>query len=207
MWPWWNRHFLTTVMLTSLLNYKIQILLAFIFSLLTPVTIKNNLIQDMDRELEEWNLGLLEKVQVQAESELQPFKTDGCSGGLSEGWNSFSRIFPTFKTNFGDTPPWEHCCVEHDRAYWKGEVSDGYDKRLEADKQLRQCVIDYGLENSSRLEVKFGIKKHKIEQQFVYTGELMYQAVRVGGKPCSLLPWRWGYGWPNCNVILQPKNE
>ena len=28
--------------------------------------------------------------------------------------------------------------------------------------------------------------------------ELMYRAVRIGGIPCSGLPWRWGYGWPEC---------
>ena len=30
-------------------------------------------------------------------------------------------------------------------------------------------------------------------------GDLMYRAVRIGGIPCSGLPWRWGYGWPECD--------
>jgi hypothetical protein len=36
---------------------------------------------------------------------------------------------------------------------------------------------------------------------FIYQGiaDLMYRAVRLGGIPCSGLPWRWGYGWPACD--------
>ena len=138
---------------------------------------------------------------------MQPFTTDGCSGGLSEAWSSFSVVFPAFKEKFGTTPLWESCCVEHDRAYWKGEVEDGYIKRLEADKALRQCVIEYGNRNSEQLAHKFSIDKQKIEKQFGYTAEFMYQAVRIGGKPCSFLPWRWGYGWPHCKLNPSPADN
>jgi len=188
----------------SLLNYKLQLLLAFIIGLLMPASISVNTVETMDRDLEEWQLGFLAEVQNAPESELKAFTTDGCSGGLSEGWNSFASVIPAFKKKFGEKPPWETCCVEHDRAYWKGEVKDGYNKRLKADSDLRQCVIDFGNDNSARLATKFNIDKQKIEQQFVYTGELMYRAVRLGGKPCSLLPWRWGYGWPHCKVLPFP---
>lgn len=191
-------------MIVSLLNYKLQVLLVFIITLLVPATMKTNLIETMGRDLEEWNLSLLEKIQNAPGSELKVFTTDGCSGGLSEGWNSFASIVPAFKEKFGEKPPWEACCVEHDRAYWKGEVKDGYVKRLEADSDLRQCVITFGKNNSARLSSKFKMDQQKIEQQFIYAGELMYRAVRMGGKPCSRLPWRWGYGWPHCKVLLLP---
>ena len=194
-------------MIVSFLNYKLQVLLAFIITLLMPVTMKTNIVETMDRDLEEWNLRLLEKIQNAPGSALKAFTTDGCSGGLSEGWNSFASIIPAFKAKFGEKPPWETCCVEHDRAYWKGEVKDGYNRRLKADSDLRQCVIAYGKDNNSRLAIEFNIDKQKIEQQFIYAGELMYRAVRLGGKPCSLLAWRWGYGWPHCKVLLLPVQE
>jgi len=31
--------------------------------------------------------------------------------------------------------------------------------------------------------------------------EIMYRAVRLGGAPCTTLPWRWGFGWPKCEKI------
>jgi hypothetical protein len=38
-------------------------------------------------------------------------------------------------------------------------------------------------------------------KNFRVIGDLMYFAVRAGGKPCSPFPWRWGYGWPNCEPV------
>ena len=29
--------------------------------------------------------------------------------------------------------------------------------------------------------------------------DLMYRAVRIGGVPCTGLPWPWDYGWPECD--------
>ena len=172
-----------------------------------PATNGDNVMQQMDRQLEEWQLELLTRVKARPGVQQQPFTTDGCSGGLSEGWNSFSRFIPAFRQKFGDKPPWESCCVEHDRAYWNGDVDNGYQKRLEADMRLRQCVIEYGRIHSPQLAVKYNIEPKKVEKQFSYAGELMYQAVRVGGKPCSLLPWRWGYGWPQCDVLPIPDKD
>ena len=37
-----------------------------------------------------------------------------------------------------------------------------------------------------------------VETLYAANAELMYSAVRIGGIPCSALPWRWGYGWPEC---------
>ena len=30
----------------------------------------------------------------------------------------------------------------------------------------------------------------------------MFHSVRLGGGPCSGLPWRWGYGYPQCPTIF-----
>jgi len=178
----------------------------FLFSLLMPLFAgsepeSESVILKMNRDLENWNLSRLALIQSAPESKLIEFETDGCSGGLSGTWNGFAKTFPEFKQHFSDRPPWEPCCVTHDRAYWKGEIDGGFDKRLQADKTLRQCVFDYGIENSTRLASKFNISEENILTQINLTSTLMYHAVRLGGKPCSFLPWRWGYGWPHCEIL------
>ena len=47
---------------------------------------------------------------------------------------------------------------------------------------------------------EFALSPEAIERNFVIVGALMYRAVRVGGIPCTDLPWRWGYGWPQCKA-------
>jgi len=49
-----------------------------------------------------------------------PFKSDGCSGGMSWFWRTFLRR----------DPPWEGACRDHDYAYWYGGSKDD---RLQAD--------------------------------------------------------------------------
>ena len=159
---------------------------------------QENVILKMSRELEEWNIKRLSAVQSDPKSNLREFETDGCSGGLSDAWLGFGKILPQFQQHFGNRPPWELCCVNHDRAYWQGVTENGFSKRLQADQELKQCVYDYGTENSKRLAAKFNLSEDKIVSQFKLTSILMYRAVRLGGKPCSYLPWRWGYGWPHC---------
>ena len=67
---------------------------------------------------------------------------------------------------------WVHCCIRHDLAYWKGGSEQ---QRLDADNALHQCVAQTG---------ETGIAK------------LMLAGVRAGGSPTSIMPYRWGYGWP-----------
>ena len=155
----------------------------------------------MNRDIEEWNLTQLASIQLDPKMKRVEFETDGCSGGLSDAWNGFAKTFTGFKKHFSDRPPWEYCCVTHDRVYWKGDTEDGFNKRLLADKMLRQCVLDYGSENSNRLAKKYNLSEEKILSQIKLTSTLMYHAVRLGGKPCSYLPWRWGYGWPHCVLL------
>lgn len=95
-------------------------------------------------------------MKVNAEN-IKPFTSDGCSS------------FPdgTFKQN----ELWLGCCTAHDYSYWQGGT---YNERLEADKELRECVKSVG------------------EPQIA---QLMLAGVRVGGSPFFPTSFRWGYGW------------
>lgn len=90
--------------------------------------------------------------------ELEPFSSDGCSA------------FPdgTFKQR----TLWLKCCINHDKAYWKGGSAV---ERETADNKLKQCVAAVG------------------EQEIA---KLMLAGVRVGGSPYFPTQFRWGYGWP-----------
>lgn len=83
---------------------------------------------------------------------LKPFSTDGCSA------------VPDFDI--------VKCCIEHDIAYWQGGT---YEQRLEADKDLKQCIADTRDGN--------------------ILANIFYYGVRVGGGPSSMKHYRWGYGW------------
>ena len=78
---------------------------------------------------------------------------------------------------------------------------------------IGECVIETGKSMSEELAEKNNVSVSEIESSFEIAGELMYRAVRIGGKPCSRLPWRWGYGWPYCplsieeNLIEEPEEE
>ena len=48
-------------------------------------------------------------------------------------------------------------------------------------------------ETLDALERRLELRHHEA------VASLMYRAVRLGGIPCSGLPWRWGYGWPECD--------
>jgi len=148
------------------------------------------------REFEELRLRQLQSVQQ--DSVIKPFATDGCSGFQSETWKNLADIIPGFNEKFGRKPPWENCCVVHDKAYWQGTVVDGYSERLLADEELQHCVQATGNSLAPELSRKYSVSEQKIRKAFSVTANLMYKAIRLGGLPCSLLPWRWGYGWPNC---------
>lgn len=64
-------------------------------------------------------------------SQLKPFVSDGCSGGMSVLWRAVLKR----------PPPWEDLCVEHDRAYHAGgHVS----LRKKADAELRDGILSRG---------------------------------------------------------------
>jgi hypothetical protein len=150
---------------------------------------------------------LLKLQEVQQHNTLSEFTTDGCSGFQSEGWRKLAELFPAFKTHFGETPPWEHCCVVHDKAYWSGPAIDGYRLRLKADQELKHCVIATGKKLAPELSRKYQLSPEEIERAFAVTAGAMYQAVRIGGIACSTFPWRWGYGWPKCESLNSPPSK
>ncbi len=93
----------------------------------------------------------------QGQSHLKAFSTDGCSS-FPNGTLSHKEL-------------WLQCCTEHDRTYWQGGT---YTERLEADKELRECVAQVGEPDIANL---------------------MLGGVRVGGTPILPTRFRWGYGW------------
>ncbi len=163
----------------------------------------NPQIDKLERQLELHRHTQFLAKKNQADSVLSPFTSDGCSGGLSVGWHFLSGKIEQIQNIHGTLPPWEECCITHDRAYHPGGTikdssSDSFEKRKDADLALKKCVLTTGKERSHELMAEYNITE--TELMFIYQNiaDMMYRAVRIGGMPCSTLPWRWGYGWPQC---------
>jgi hypothetical protein len=130
------------------------------------------------------------------------FATDGCSGGLSSAWRSIAEKFPELARAHEFDPPWESCCVAHDRIYHAAgdatEAQQSYALRLAADEALRECVFDTRLGRIDALTAEYGLSEAQIQSAYRLIADTMFEAVRIGGVPCSGLAWRWGYGYPQC---------
>ncbi len=157
--------------------------------------------------LEREQMRRLAAVQSKPGIVIDRFRSDGCSGGLSAAWQFLAGISPDFAHTAGDLPPWEQCCVEHDRHYWRGEAEGGFEKRLAADRELRACVLRTGVIEQDRLAEKLGLSPREVLDAFDIVAEMMFRAVRLGGGPCTGLPWRWGHGWPECAPGLEQITE
>ena len=136
-------------------------------------------------------------------NQLNQFVSDGCSGGLSAGWEYLAGKVQKFETRYGAKPPWEACCVSHDRVYHAAggrelSAAESFELRRRADQRLRVCVQKSGTEQSAALSRAYGISSQEVERLYTVISSLMYRAVRIGGLPCTGLTWRWGYGWPEC---------
>ena len=167
-------------------------------------TTSSSLIDDLERSLELGRHERLLKQKQNPDHRLSDFTTDGCSGGLSVGWQHLSEKIEFLKTVHGELPPWESCCVSHDRLYHEAgartvSAETSFEARRKADEDLRGCVLDTGIHRASELSAQYGLTVDEVGQVYEVIGDLMYRAVRIGGVPCSGLPWRWGYGWPECN--------
>ena len=141
--------------------------------------------------------------KIKADTHLNEFTSDGCSGGLSVGWEYMAGKIDAFRQVHGEQPPWESCCISHDRLYHAGggkaaSAEDSFNQRREADQALRDCVLETAAGRSQELGESYGISRDEVVHLYSVIGGLMYRAVRVGGMPCTGLPWRWGYGWPEC---------
>lgn len=135
--------------------------------------------------------------------QLNGFTTDGCSGGLSVGWQYLAEAIESFQQLHGRKPPWEQCCIDHDRYYHAAggrliSADQSFSLRLQADRQLEQCVEQTAFKRLSELSGAYDMSKEEVGQLYTVISRLMYRAVRIGGVPCTGLPWRWGYGWPEC---------
>lgn len=142
----------------------------------------------------------LRDIRRASDAHLTPFETDGCSGGLSDAWRLMANTFPAFSETHEQTPPWEACCVVHDRAYHSGGADPtpemSYIARLSADDALEACVI---AEGDERAEAGFyDADPDAVRRAYAGVARLMYLSVRVGGGPCTGLAWRWGFGYDKC---------
>ena len=167
-------------------------------------TTSSSLLADLEHSLELGRHERLLKEKQNPDHRLSDFTTDGCSGGLSVGWQHLSEKIEFLKTVHGDLPPWESCCVSHDRLYHEAgqrsiSAEKSFEARRQADEELRDCVLDTGVRRASELSRQYGLTVDEVGQVYKVIGDLMYRAVRIGGIPCSGLPWRWGYGWPECD--------
>jgi len=134
---------------------------------------------------------------------MSGFTTDGCSGGLSIGWKRLAAMVPEFAVQHGELPPWQECCVIHDRQYHVGgagalSANESFEQRKAADFALKACVFDTGIRRSNALQDTYGLTADEVSDLYEVISELMYRAVRIGGVPCTNQPWRWGYGWLQC---------
>lgn len=161
-----------------------------------------NLLADMRRTLEVPAHRALMRIVTDPAIPLAPFATDGCSGGLSSTWSVVADVFPDFAEAHDNRPPWEDCCVTHDRRYHDAggtrNAADSFDARLSADEDLRACVTTGGEDRIPALARHYDVSEDQVRLAYSTIGEAMFNAVRFGGAPCTGLPWRWGFGFPGC---------
>lgn len=142
---------------------------------------------------------------VRQAADLVPFTTDGCSGGLSEGWTLVADAFPDFAAAHQVSPPWEACCVTHDRAYHAAgdarTAEASWQARLDADRGLQSCVRATAGDRADALADLYGMTPGQVRDAYATIAGAMFLAVRFGGGPCSGLPWRWGFGYPSCTLL------
>lgn len=168
-----------------------------------PAAGDSDTLDALERRLEMAQHEQLLRLRKAYPDRLAEFSSDGCSGGLSAGWSYLVSVIPTAGETHGDYPPWEACCIDHDRRYHIGggktaDAPQSFDARKQADLALRSCVLATGQRRAPELTEAYGLSAEQIQALYLSIAALMYRAVRIGGVPCSGLPWRWGYGWPDC---------
>jgi hypothetical protein len=157
----------------------------------------------LERQLELKYHAKLQALKSNPQNILTEFTTDGCSGGLSVGWEFLAGKVQNFQEKHGTEPAWQSCCEIHDLAYHAGGLQDAtaamsFEARRKADLDLKACVIETGIRRSPELTKQYNISATELKHLYNGIANMMYGAVRLGGMPCTNLPWRWGYGWPEC---------
>ena len=179
-----------------------------ILLVITPVGITaQNPLDAVAEALERSQMERLAAQQQRPGITIAPFKSDGCSGGMSQTWNYLADALPAFADYIGDQPPWEHCCFAHDQDYWRGETQNGFAAREQSDARLRACVRQTGGQRGAEIAQTLDLPQAQVVELIDLTSDLMYQAVRLGGAPCTGLSWRWGHGWPQYSESLEPGNQ
>ena len=161
------------------------------------------LLDDLEFRIEIAQHERLNKRRSTGGAALSVFQSDGCSGNLSTGWALAAATLPTVARHHGDRPPWEGCCIAHDRIYHQGgganlDAKASFAARRAADEALRQCVIGTGEDRLDALSADYKLSRDEVSRLYRTIADVMYRAVRFGGGPCSGLSWRWGFGWPQC---------
>jgi hypothetical protein len=131
------------------------------------------------------------------------FYTDYCSAGLSPGWQAAARFNPFLARNARGGPPFEHCCVAHDRKYHSAGWSYATPQaslraRAQADAELRRCVVSSGIAATRAAEAKTGVSGGATALSYGLLAEVMQGAVSAAGGPCTGFSWRWGNGTAQC---------
>ncbi len=186
---------------TSLLTALVFVLLGCGASSAAEAPAADSMLDGLERWIELPAHRRLVESRERPGATLAPFVTDGCSGGLSAGWTFAASHIPALAALHGEHPPWEACCFAHDRAYHAAPGADAaasYDARLAADRTMRACVLAEGVRRKPALMAEYGVSGPAVDLLYEGIAAAMYRAVRLGGVPCSPLPWRWGYGWPGC---------
>jgi hypothetical protein len=170
----------------------------------SDATVTESGVAVLERQLEIERHERLLRLKSDPGSTLAEFSTDGCSGGLTIGWEYLAGKIENFQMLHGIQPAWEDCCVAHDRHYHAGgpgniTASESFALRRQADLELQACVRKTGMARAPVLSDEYGLSIDQVAALYETIAELMYRAVRIGGVPCSGLPWRWGYGWPDCD--------
>jgi hypothetical protein len=149
---------------------------------------------------------LMEMIGEEA-TELAEFTTDGCSGGISTVWIYIAANFPAFAEVHSNAPPWQDCCIVHDSAYHNAggaiDAEASFDARLSSDEDLRTCVEETAKFRGKELAKVYNTDEKTVIETYDAIAGAMYHSVRIGGGPCSGLPWRWGYGYPQCPTIFE----
>jgi hypothetical protein len=156
------------------------------------------LLDDLEFRIEIAQHERLNKRRSTEGAALSAFQSDGCSGNLSTGWALAAATLPTVARHHGDRPPWEGCCIAHDRIYHQAGGAN-LDAKASFDEALRQCVIGTGEDRLDALSADYKLSRDEVSRLYRTIADVMYRAVRFGGGPCSGLSWRWGFGWPQCD--------
>ena len=181
---------------------KAVLLSSLVFAAAGAAAQDQGLMADMQETFEMPAHRSLMSVVADSDNKLSDFETDGCSGGMSWSWRVVADVFPDFKGAQGATPPWEDCCVVHDKAYHNAggatQAEASFAARLVADDALRQCVANPPQTEIEAMVSRYDASEEQVRFAYDLIADSMHSAVRFGGAPCSGLPWRWGFGFTGC---------